>query len=26
VNEEVEKEYVVKVNEANDIWKDILCV
>lgn len=24
VNEEAEKGYVVKVNDANDIWKDIL--
>jgi len=26
VNEEAEKGYVVKINDANDIWKDILCV
>ncbi|MGL5275792.1 DUF2683 family protein [Myroides sp.] len=24
VNEEAEKGYVVKVNDTNDIWKDIL--
>lgn len=24
VNEDAEKGYVVKVNDANDIWKDIL--